>query len=106
MATQYCSEPGCSNRVAKGRCAAHARDREGRRPNLELRKLYHTARWCRLRAVVLAEQPFCPECDAEGVTVASRDVHHREKATPDNFFVQANLQALCIRHHSLHTARG
>lgn len=73
---------------------------------MELRKLYRTARWARLRSVVLLEEPLCPDCMLEDRIIASNDVHHKQKATIENFFDRSNLEALCVAHHSAHTARG
>lgn len=85
-------------------------EREHSRENYHLRRLYRTARWRHpiygLRSQVLSEEPFCPECQQDGLVTAATDVHHLEKATADNFFDRANLQALCARHHSRHTQRG
>jgi len=59
-----------------------------------------------VRLEVLQEQPFCPECEAEGVIAPTEDVHHTEKATRENFFDKRILQALCHAHHSAQTAKG
>lgn len=103
---QYCAEPGCSERVLRGRCTQHAQDVERGRPNIDLRRLYRTSQWGRLRSLVLQEEPLCMECQQEGFIVPSNDVHHKQKATLDNFFDRSNLQALCVKHHSRHTRRG
>ena len=103
---RFCNVPGCSHLVISGPCAEHAAQREHGRGNWELRKLYRTAPWRRLRAIVLQEEPTCPECLEQGFITPTQDVHHRHKATPDNFFDRSNLQALCAPHHSEHTQRG
>lgn len=105
-ALRACAMPRCPELVAKGYCRKCAAEREQQRPNVELRRFYRTARWARLRNVVLQEEPFCPECEAEGMVGATEDVHHKQKATSENFFVRDNLQAVCHRHHSRHTKRG
>jgi 5-methylcytosine-specific restriction protein A len=104
----YCAMHGCPQKAAsRGFCLSHANQQlEQTRPNIELRKLYRTARWRRLRDIVLFEEPVCVECLAEGFRIASHDVHHLEKATLHNFWDRNNLQALCVRHHSMHTKRG
>lgn len=103
----YCAYAGgCSARVPGRFCPEHTQTNELRRPNLDLRRLYRTMRWRRLRAIVLQEEPVCPECAALFRIVPSTDVHHKQKATIDNFWTRSNLQALCGPHHSAHTARG
>jgi hypothetical protein len=42
----------------------------------------------------------------DGFIEPSHDVHHKQKATLENFWDRNNLQALCVKHHSEHTARG
>lgn len=102
-----CAAAGCPTLVHARFCKAHAVVQERARPNCELRKLYRTTRWYRLRSVVLQQEPFCPECkDESGLYVATTDVHHTVKATPENFFDREILQALCAPHHSRHTQRG
>lgn len=101
-----CLERGCPVIVARGRCRTHAAQHEGARPNVDLRRWYRTALWARLRSLVLQEEPLCPECAADGMVTATSDVHHTERATRENFFDRAILQALCHAHHSRHTQRG
>lgn len=58
---------------------------------------YHTARWTRLSRVYRAAHPLCAECQRQGRITPATCVDH---ITPwpicqDNFFDEANLQALC-----------
>jgi hypothetical protein len=107
---RFCAEPLCSAKVVHGRCAAHAVQQEHSRQNYAFRRLYRTAKWRHpvwgMRAIVLREEPLCPECEQQGRITATTDVHHTEKSTEENFFDRSILQALCAAHHSAHTARG
>ena len=58
--------------------------------------------WYRLRRMVLAEQPLCPECEARGVIEPATQVHHVNDNAMDNS--RANLVGLCAPCHSRHTA--
>jgi len=107
---RFCAEPLCPVKVIRGRCMQHTVQQEHNRHNYALRRLYRTAKWRHpvwgLRSIVLREEPLCPECEAEGRIEATTDVHHREKATEENFWDRDNLQALCGPHHARHTGMG
>ena len=57
--------------------------------------------WRRLRAAVLAEQPLCVICAAQGRTAAATDVDHRDNDPTNND--RDNLQGLCHECHSRKT---
>lgn len=104
---QYCTEPGCPERVQRGRCRLHAAAHERSRPNFEFRKKYRRKPWISVRNEVRQEQPYCPECIREdGIYRPVHDVHHVEKANDENLLDRSNLEALCKKHHSQHTKRG
>ena len=77
-------------------------------------KLLNSKRWKELRAWKLAQtQGYCEICYAEGwrgVDALAVDIHHKipvesvidqgEAAMARVCFNPANLQALCVRHHS------
>lgn len=73
----------------------------------DYRKMINSARWVRLRRLVIGEHPVCELCEQEGFVTASREVHHRvpveDGATPADrerlMFNPANLEALCHRCH-------
>jgi 5-methylcytosine-specific restriction endonuclease McrA len=82
--------------------------KEADRPNADIRTWYRTPRWRALRAVVLRDQPFCPDCAADHRRVLTTDVDHIEKhhGDPQLFWNRQNLQAKCHAHHSAKTGRG
>lgn len=105
---RLCLSPGCSNIVVKGRCQACAAKHERGRPLLEVRRLYHTARWLALRVRVLLEDPLCVVCAAAGQDVAAAEVDHVVPHRGDLrlFWDRANLQGLCSACHSRKTRAG
>lgn len=108
-ALRYCTgSPTCREKVSTGRCAVHAREREQARPNLDVRKLYRTARWKALRSMKFSENPLCVECQAEGVIREWTDLDHviPHRGDPALFWNPFNLQGLCASHHSAKTGRG
>ena len=58
--------------------------------------------WQKLRASVLAGEPLCRLCTAQGLTVPATDVDHRDGDPSNNDLV--NLQPLCHECHSRKTA--
>lgn len=104
-----CPVPQCHELTRGGRCQTHARQKEQRRPNVDVRVWYSCARWKRLRALVLAQEPLCVDCQTlDGRVCASVEVHHkvRHGGDPILFYARENLAALCHAHHSARTARG
>lgn len=60
--------------------------------------------WQRLRDMVLARQPLCPECFKEGRTVPATEVDHIDgNASTMESNDLNNLQGLCKPHHSRKT---
>jgi 5-methylcytosine-specific restriction enzyme A len=102
-----CPYPRCGALTTGGRCPTH-RLREADRPNADVRAWYRTPRWRALRAAVLRDQPFCPECAKLARRVATNDVDHVEphRGDPGLFWSRSNLQGLCHAHHSEKTGRG
>ena len=107
----FCAVPGCPERAhRRGRCLQHGAAIERQRPNHDFRLLYMRMKWRHpvygMRSIVLREEPLCTECLAEGHVRVSTDVHHKQKATVENFYERSNLTALCGPHHAAHTAKG
>lgn len=67
----------------------------------QYRKLYDTARWKRLRNMVLAEQPLCCMCLADDIVTEATVVDHVRPHRGDEalFWDRGNLQSLCKAHH-------
>lgn len=63
----------------------------------------NTAAWAKLRRYVLAGEPCCRHCTAEGLTVPATEVDHRDNNSSNN--AAENLQPLCKPHHSRKTMR-
>lgn len=66
-----------------------------------------SARWQRLRRIVLTREPTCRLCRAEGRTELATQVDHIEpiQRRPELAFVEANLQPLCRACHDAKSAR-
>ncbi len=104
-----CPQPGCPQLQP---CPQHKRHTRpavsyaARRQAEPWRKVYATARWATLRERVLAAQPLCRTCDAEGrvtlATVVDHVVPHRGNLALA--YDPANLAPLCHRCHSRKTA--
>lgn len=104
---RYCAMPGCRAIVPAGRCAQH-QPREGDRPNVDVRKLYRSPRWARLRRSVQQADPFCASCRSEGRLEVWTDLDHIQPHRGDlaRFWDVTNLAGLCHRHHAQKTGRG
>lgn len=78
------------------------------RDSEERRRLYHSARWLRMRASFLAEHPLCVDCHRRGKIVAASVVDHkhghRSAAWRDRFFDTDGWQALCLDCHAAKSA--
>lgn len=57
--------------------------------------------WAKLRRMVLAEQPLCPECEIYGKTEPAVHVDHIDNNASNN--ARENLVGLCHSHHSRKT---
>lgn len=103
-----CSQVGCRTLVPRGRCSEHASVPEAPRPNRDVRRWYGTARWQRLRLVVLREEPLCRSCAAAQHVVQATDVDHVQphQGKPERFWNRRNLQPLCASCHARKTRSG
>jgi 5-methylcytosine-specific restriction protein A len=111
---QFCTQPGCSVIVDRGRCERH-KPTEQDRPNADIRRLYRTPRWFALRALVLMQEPHCPGVDAAGRSpdprgcgVRTTQADHIQPHRGDLllFWKRENLQGLCDRCHGRKTGLG
>src|SRR3954468_6776742 len=69
------------------------------------RQFYGTTRWRKVRAIKLAKDPLCEECEKHGQTTPANEVDHiiPREDRPDLTFVMSNLQSLCKTCHSKKT---
>lgn len=65
------------------------------------RRLYRTARWLKLRAQKLAEEPLCERHKAKGKVVPATVVNHQEphKGNTTLFYDYDNLESVCAECH-------
>lgn len=71
------------------------------RSNEDIRRLYRTARWRKLREAQLGQQPLCVMCQAMDIAEVATVVHHAEgghRNDPDRFW-GGPLVSLCAAHH-------
>lgn len=102
-----CATPGCAGVAEyRGRCRACSLVRERARSLEAGRKFYTSARWRKLRAIVLARSPLCVACSRAGRVTAATEVHHTKphNGVPAVFFDLSILEALCKPCHSRETA--
>lgn len=100
-----CRYPGCSNLVESGYCGVHRGAAEGMRDE-EMRRLYQTREWRRIRAWQLVKEPWCAQCLRANKFVQATDVHHINRHCGDRAeFFNGPLQSLCHSCHSKVTIR-
>ena len=101
---RQCTYPGCYVLVKSGRCPEHSTKKVQRDP--DIKRMYNSKRWQSMRAVHLAQEPWCRDCLKANVYEFATDVDHIEphKGDPVLFFSPKNLQSLCPSHHSSKTA--
>lgn len=105
-APRECTYPGCTNLVESGRCEQHPYQQRRRPEALDINKLYKTARWRRLRLIVLRDNPLCVHCTQAGLVTQATEVDHivPHKGDERLFWDVENLQGLCKPCHSKKTA--
>ncbi len=95
-----CTKPGCPNL----NCTEHsnARDYDQARARDRNRQVYHSARWRRLRLIVLARDPLCRDCGDAAAVDADHiiPIDHGGDA-----WELSNLQGLCRGCHNRKTQR-
>lgn len=110
---RVCLTPGCTALTDASYCDEHVRaKRRGsarRRRRTPQQQMYAGVgplgrKWRRTRAQYLRVHPVCE--DESGCLAEAVHVHHLdgEPLGPDGF-AWSNLQGLCLRHHSVKTAR-
>lgn len=75
---------------------------DAKRANVPWRRWYLLARWKKLRAIVLYEEPYCRRCEAEGIVTPSDTVNHitPHEGNATLFWDRGNLEGVCASHHS------
>jgi len=107
-----CSQPGCRGIVRIGKCSKcgpveqHKRKRIENRPNSHQRG--YNKRWRRWRALKLARNPICEECEGQGRYRPAEDVHHLDKVSDGNPVLCSmdRLVSLCKACHTRRTVQG
>ena len=94
---QFCNEPGCGERVDRGRCTVHAR--LVRAGDAETRRWCKLVRWQRLRAAVLRDDPLCRTCLRHGRNVLTTEIDHilKHEGDPRRFWDRAIYRACVTR---------
>ncbi len=95
----FCSAPGCSVRVPRGRCPRHARAADRRRGTAHERG--YDSRWQQARRAYLTEYPFCVDCGRPASVVDHNQPH---RGDPALFWVESNWRARCATCHNRKTA--
>lgn len=104
-----CSWPGCPAVSARRFCREHEQAEHRRyaeeRKALGANRVYGT-RWRKVRAVVLAREPLCRLCSAEGHPRLATEVDHIVPWRVGGArYDLANLRPLCRQHHARVTAQ-
>lgn len=86
------------HRAARAAGMRQNRSEDGRTRN----ELYKTRQWSQLRKQVLAEEPLCRECRANGIATRATTVDHIRHGADWRalFFERSNLRALCGPCHN------
>jgi 5-methylcytosine-specific restriction protein A len=102
----YCTEPGCGEKVQRGKCAAHTKAADQRRGTAHSRGYDRV--WQAFRAWFIARHPLCEDCKEQGLIEPTAEVHHirKVKEHPELRLVESNCRGLCKACHSKRTLRG
>lgn len=102
-----CRIPTCPERMP---CPVHGGNSRQeylrRQRDTPWQRLYKTKRWERLSRRHLLAHPLCVDCLAEGHRRLGQHADHvrPHRGDPALFWSPANLQTLCVSHHSRKTA--
>ena len=108
-----CAKVGCPKTTTEGYCAEHKKVedkswssnayRTVKREKKATDSVYSTARWQRLRKMMLRRQPAC---QAEGCNELAREVDHIVPMSNGGAqYDMANLQCLCTSCHARKTLK-
>ncbi len=101
-----CKHPGCSELTRDGYCAKH-KPKHQRKASADYHSWYGKTIWKRkLRPSQLIHEPWCAECDKQGMRTKATVVDHVRPHRGDwtLFTDETNLQSLCKYHHDKKTA--
>lgn len=100
-----CAHPGCPGLTRERYCDRHKRevDRAYNQARGSASQRGYGARWRKIRAIVLAEEPLCRECARNGKIVVATDVDHIDGNVEN--MARSNLCPLCHECHSRKTAK-
>ena len=103
-----CAFPGCAATVPAGEryCEKH-RKQEAQKYDRERGSAAsrgYNARWRRVRAQILAEEPLCRRHFARGEIVPAVEVHHIDGDVTN--LARENLEPLCKQCHARETAKS
>lgn len=113
-ASQICAHAGCGTLCTGRYCdehratdlAAQRQQQDAKRADDPYRKFYSTARWRRLRRIVLARDPLCKDPFKTGCQELSTDADHIIPVRQGGpMWSLANLQGLCGADHRRKTAQ-
>lgn len=102
-----CRHQGCRALLDKpGFCDKHRKQaysqyHQSSENHKENNRFYFRARWRKVRALHLQQEPFCRECRKEGRLVEANIVDHiipRDHGGSE--YEDHNLQTICRNHHS------
>lgn len=104
---RFCAEPGCPERVPRGRCRTHARQSKRYAQRFQRgATAYNTARWLSFTKAYKAAHPFCvnagkdPRCTLVTEVTDHVTPHRGDEAA----FWSGPFQPMCWACHSRKTA--
>ena len=105
-----CRWPGCpelQDPQGRGYCREHLRQVRRQVPRPGARERGYTRHYERVRAWVLAHNPLCVLCRAEGRLTVAEHTHHVVPLSEGGANTARNLVPLCREHHAwVHTKAG
>lgn len=83
----------------------YRKDYETTSGRMEDKRFYCSKQWLKTRAIILANDPICRACEAEGIVTPAEHIDHiiPRKIRPDLAFDADNLQPLCRSCHGRKT---
>ena len=102
-----CAAPRCPATTSERFCAQHKREHNRRfdANRGTTKERGYAGTWPARRALWLAKNPLCVECERNGEVVAANEVDHIVPKAQDGADDESNYQSLCRHHHSQKTAR-